>query len=70
VDNANNTRTTQEMGLSYEYTVVPEITPFLILPLFMILTLLSVILHKALAFSREPRQSERSYSEKESNHDS
>jgi hypothetical protein len=70
VDNANNTRTTQEMGLSYEYTVVPEITPFLILPLFMILTLLSVILHEALAFSREPRQSERSYSEKESNHDS
>ena len=45
-DNANNTITTQGLGFNYGYSVVPEVAPFMILPLFMIATLLAVIVYK------------------------
>ena len=45
-DYANNTITTEEMGYTYQYHVVPEFPSFLILPLFMTATLLAVILYR------------------------
>jgi hypothetical protein len=46
-DNCNNNITTQELGFDYGYSVVPEIAPFMILPLFMIATLLMVTVSKS-----------------------
>jgi len=46
-DNANNTITTQGMGFNFGYSVVPEVTPFMILPLFMIVTLLTLTVSKS-----------------------
>jgi outer membrane protein assembly factor BamB len=43
-DNANNTITTEEMGYEYKYHVIPELPSSLILPLFMIVTLLVALL--------------------------
>lgn len=45
-DNANNSITTEEMGYKNHYLVIPEFPSFLLLPLFMIITLLSVILYR------------------------
>ena len=45
-DYANNTITTEEMGYTYQYHVVPEFPSFLILPLFMTATLLAVIVYR------------------------
>lgn len=45
-DNFNNMITSQEMGLKYQYNVIPEFPSFLIPPLFMIATLLVVIICK------------------------
>jgi len=45
-DNANNTITTEEMGYEYEYHVIPEFPSFLILPLFMMATILAVMVHR------------------------
>jgi hypothetical protein len=45
-DYANNTITTEEMGYTYQYHVVPEFPLFLILPLFVIATLLAVIVYR------------------------
>lgn len=42
-DNANNNITTQDMGFEYQYQVVPEISTFFIIPLFMITTLLTFL---------------------------
>jgi hypothetical protein len=46
VDNVNNIITTEEMGYEYQYHVIPEFPSFLILPLFMIATILAVIIYK------------------------
>jgi hypothetical protein len=46
-DNANNTITTKEMGHEYQYHVIPEFQPFLILPLLIIATLLAITIYKA-----------------------
>jgi len=46
VDNVNNIITTEEMGYGYQYHVIPEFPSFLILPLFMIATILAVIIYK------------------------
>jgi len=46
VDNANNTITSEELGYDIHYHVIPELPSFLILPLFMIVTLLAVIIYK------------------------
>jgi len=45
-DNAGNTITTEEMEYEYQYHVIPEFPSFLILPLFMIATLLAVMVYK------------------------
>jgi len=45
-DNLNNIITTEEMGYSYKYHVIPEFPSLLILPLFTLATLLAVIVHK------------------------
>jgi len=45
-DNANNTITTVEMEYEYQYHVIPEFPSFMILPLFMIASLLAVIVYK------------------------
>jgi hypothetical protein len=45
-DNANNTITTQELGFTLEYHVIPEFQFALIMPLFMMTTLLATIAYK------------------------
>ena len=45
-DNANNTITTEEMEQTYQYHVIPEFPSALIVPLFMITTLLSTIAYR------------------------
>jgi hypothetical protein len=45
-DGAGNINSTQLMGLTYAYSVIPEFPSFLILLLFMIATLLAVIVYK------------------------
>jgi hypothetical protein len=45
-DGAGNINSTQLMGLTYSYEVTPEFPSFLILPLFMMATLLAVIASK------------------------
>ena len=45
-DNAGNTITTEEMEYEYQYHVIPEFPSFLILPLFMIATLLAFIVYR------------------------
>jgi hypothetical protein len=46
-DNANNTITTEEVfGYEYQYHVVPEFPPLIILPLFMIATFVAIIICK------------------------
>jgi len=45
-DNANNTITTGEMGYEYKYHVIPELPSFIILPLFILFTLIAVALAK------------------------
>jgi len=45
-DKANHTITTVDMGYAYQYHVIPEFPPFLIMPLFMIATLLVVMVYK------------------------
>ena len=45
-DNANNSITTEGMGYKYHYLVIPEFPSFLVLPLFMIPTLLVVIFYR------------------------
>ena len=45
-DNANNAITTGEMGYEYQYHVIPEFPSFIILPLFMLFTLIAVALAK------------------------
>jgi len=42
-DNFNNTITTEEMGYLYKYHVIPELPSLIILPLFVIITLLTAI---------------------------
>ena len=42
-DKVGNTITTEENGIEYQYHVIPEFPSFLILPLFMIATLLAAI---------------------------
>jgi hypothetical protein len=56
-DNLGNTITTQELGYYYQYSVIPEFPPFLIVPLFMITTLLAVITCK----KRTRRQFHKAY---------
>ena len=38
-DQVGNTITTEEMGYTYQYHVIPEFPSFLILPIFIIITL-------------------------------
>jgi hypothetical protein len=46
-DKANNTITTEKLfGHQYQYEVIPEFQSLLILPLFMIATLLAVIAYR------------------------
>jgi hypothetical protein len=46
-DKANNTITTEELfGYQYQYEVIPEFPSLLILPLFMIATLLAVTVYR------------------------
>jgi hypothetical protein len=45
-DKANNTITTEQLGFTYQYQVIPEFPSFLVLPLFMIATLLAVIVYR------------------------
>jgi hypothetical protein len=45
-DNAGNIAVNDNAGQYYVYTVIPELSLFLILPLFMIATLLAVIVYK------------------------
>ena len=45
-DNANNSITTEETGYTYQYPVIPEFTPILIVPLFMAITLLAAALYR------------------------
>lgn len=45
-DNANNKITTEELGYQYQYQVIPEFPSFLILPLFMMATLLVAIVYR------------------------
>ena len=42
-DMNNNTITTEQLGFTYQYQVIPEFSSFLILALFVIMTLISVI---------------------------
>jgi hypothetical protein len=53
-DKANNTITTEQLGFTYQYEVIPEFPSFLILELFMMTTLLIVIAckRKTLHFAR------------------
>jgi hypothetical protein len=45
-DKAGNTITTIEMGYEYQYHVIPEFPTAIIMPLFMIATLLTIIVYK------------------------
>jgi hypothetical protein len=45
-DNVNNIITTQDLGYTYQYTVIPEFPTFLVLLLFIIVTLLAVVYAK------------------------
>jgi hypothetical protein len=45
-DTANNTITTLEMENEYTYHVIPEFPSFIIMPLFMLTTLLAVIIYR------------------------
>jgi hypothetical protein len=45
-DNANHTITTVDMGYTYQYHVISEFPSFLIMPLFIIVTMLIAILYK------------------------
>jgi outer membrane protein assembly factor BamB len=45
-DNANNTITTVQLGYTYQYIVVPEFPTSLILPTFMIATLIAMIFYR------------------------
>ncbi len=45
-DNVGNSITTVEMGYDIQYHVIPEFSPFLIMPLFMMATLLAVIVYR------------------------
>ena len=45
-DNLGNQKTTEELGYEYKYQVIPEFQSFLILPLFMLATLLAVIVYR------------------------
>jgi hypothetical protein len=45
-DKAGNTITTIEMGFEYQYSVIPEFPTAIIMPLFMIATLLTVIVYR------------------------
>jgi len=45
-DKAGNTITTLEMGFEYKYHVIPEFPTAIIMPLFMIATLLTIIVYK------------------------
>ena len=45
-DYANNTITTEEMGYTYQYHVIPEFPSLIIPPLFIIATLLAVIVYR------------------------
>ena len=45
-DNANHTITTVDLGYTYQYHVIPEFPSFLIMPLFIIVTILITILYK------------------------
>jgi uncharacterized membrane protein len=42
-DMNNNAITTEQLGFTYQYQVIPEFSSFLILALFVIMTLISVI---------------------------
>ena len=53
-DTANNTITTEELfGYQYQYEVIPEFPSLLILPLFMIATLLTVTIYRRKHLQRE-----------------
>jgi hypothetical protein len=45
-DNACNTISTESMGYTYQYIVITEFPSFLILPIFMVTTLLAIIIGK------------------------
>jgi hypothetical protein len=45
-DNANNSITTEEMGYTYQYPVIPEFASALIMPLFMAATLIAVTIYR------------------------
>jgi parallel beta-helix repeat protein len=45
-DNVGNNITTQEMGYTYQYQVMPEFASLIILPLFMFATLMAAIFYK------------------------
>jgi hypothetical protein len=45
-DKANHTITTVDLGYTYQYHVIPEFPSFLIMPLFIIVTMLIAILYK------------------------
>jgi len=45
-DNACNTISTESMGYTYQYSIITEFPSFLILPIFMITTLLVIIIRK------------------------
>jgi hypothetical protein len=45
-DKAGNTITTLEMGYEYQYPVIPEFPTAIIMPLFMIATLMTIIVYK------------------------
>jgi len=45
-DNAGNCRVEDNSGEHFVYTVIPEFPSFLLLPLFMIATLLAVVVYK------------------------
>jgi hypothetical protein len=52
-DMNNNTITTEPPGFTYQYQVIPEFPSFLVLPLFMIATLLAVTVHRRRHAKRE-----------------
>jgi hypothetical protein len=45
-DNLNNTSTTTDLGYEYQYTVISEFPTLIILPLFMILSLLAALAYR------------------------
>ena len=45
-DYANNTITTEEMGYTYQYHVIPEFSSLLILPLFMLVSSIAALFYK------------------------